>query len=158
MPVGVPRFKSNGKDQTLLMLSRSLNARAPSDAQETSSWVPAPIVNRLRTPFTLPVRGERPISHMFLASPARAEKRTVLVSMDQQPGRGKESTGSPARISASYAPVLTASPPSAAASHQSRLELSYKLADEYPTNRRRFPSGDQIGVWAAVLFDLTRCG
>src|ERR1700722_1987012 len=121
-PVGFPRFKSKGKNQTLLLLSRSLNARAPPDAQDTESSIPAPAVTLLRTPFTLPVRGERPISHMFTASPARAEKRTVFVSVDQQDGEGKDTTGSPAWTSASCAPVLTASPPSGAASHQSRLE------------------------------------
>src|SRR5438552_9991026 len=87
-PAGVPRFKSKGKNQTLLLLSRSLNARTPPDAQDAESSIPAPAVNLLGRPFTLPVRGERLISHIFTASPARAEKRTVFVSADQHDGEG----------------------------------------------------------------------
>src|SRR5260370_16620951 len=110
-PVGVPRFKSKGKSQTLLLLSRSLNARAPPDAQDTESSIPAPTVNLLGTPFTLPVRGERPISHMFMASPAYVEKRTVLVSIDQQDGPGKGPTATPACTNHSYPPPFPASTP-----------------------------------------------
>jgi len=74
-----------------------------------------------------------------------------VLAADQHPGLGMLGATatvppfSPAWISASYAPVFTASPPFVATSHQSRLELSYAFADVYPMNSRCFPSGDQIG-------------
>src|ERR1051326_5366273 len=85
-PVGVPRFKSKGRDQISLLLSRLVKAKASPDAQDTSSSIPAPPVNRLGTPATVPACEERPISHRFWASPLPLEKITVLVSLDQQDG------------------------------------------------------------------------
>jgi len=51
----------------------------------------------------------------------------------------------PARTKASYKPVFTASPPFVSTNHQSTEELSYALAEVNPSNRRCFPSGDQMG-------------
>src|SRR5689334_7517412 len=105
-PAALPWFKSKGKNQTLLWLSRLSNANMPLDAQDGLDSLPWPAVNRLGRPSTLPVRAERLISHKLLASPAGAENNTLLLSVDQQDGEGMELGASPVRIRASRAPVL----------------------------------------------------
>ena len=93
-----------------------MNAKAPPDAQDGSTSFPAPVVNLLSAPLTLPVRGDMAISHRFCVSPLATdvsplamEKITALSATDQHPGFGTYGTGvldwppvrTPARTSAS---------------------------------------------------------
>src|SRR5262249_10379269 len=120
-PLGVPRSKSTGSDQTSRLVSLFVNAKAPPGAQEGDVSSPAPVVNLLTTPLTLPVPGDMPISHRLFASPVAAENTTALMAADHPSGLGKVPRGGfrPAWTSASCTPVFTASPPLVATSHQS---------------------------------------
>jgi hypothetical protein len=110
-----------------VLVSTLVNVRAPPDAQDGFTSFPALVVNLWSTPLTWPVRGDKPISHRFRASPLVMERITALPAADQHPGLGP-SVASRARsfawIRDSYAPVLIAFPAFMGTSHQSMLELS----------------------------------
>src|SRR5258707_9443657 len=114
------------------LISAPVNAKAPTDAQDGCISFPTPVVNLLSTPLTLPVCGDTPISHRFLVSPLGKEKITELPAAGQHSGLAGSPACTPARISTSYAPVLTASPPFKATSHQSMPEISNSFVDVYP--------------------------
>src|ERR1044071_9609592 len=74
--------------QRCVVRSPAVNVNAPVARQDGSLSLPAPVVNRMGFPFTLPVRAEIPSCQRLVALPMALEKITLLVDADQQPGTG----------------------------------------------------------------------